>query len=683
MPQAQKGVLNLQGWDFSQRPALDLQGEWEFYYKAYLNQQQLKTRKEKSYAPIQKQGNDWKGLRWKGNRIENFGWATYALQIILPAKKPTSLALKVPPPNTCNRIYVNGQLLGQTGTPGTSRASSIPEFKPLLIPLSNLQSDTLSIVLQVANFHHRKGGLSQALILGTQADLQTQTNHEVWRTLFLIGTFFMMGVNHLFLFFLYRKGISSIYFALFCFITLGRSLVLGEMLIKEILPVVSWEWMLRIEYIGFFGNILFASLFAKALFPKEFPHWIIQLIVGINVACLGLVFVTPPRIHSFLFPYVYLIIPILIAALTYAAFRMIRHKVKGGAIYLLGTLIIILTTVNDVMYHSGVINTTDLIFFGVFVYFFSQSFLIAQRFSTAFTRLEDSTNELKGLNETLELRVNNRTQELKQQKDAMKEQNQQLATQAKRIQDSIKVAQNIQNSILPDEHKLGEHLDEYFLMFRPKDMVSGDFYWVSKVEGQTFIVVADCTGHGVPGAMMTMIGKMSLDKIINYQKITDPKAIIHHLNQDINLILEQDRAYNHYGMDLGIFTLQAHNDTDIRVTFSGAKTHLYYISPPYKDFQAIIGSRKSIGGEFMKHLSFKKHEVILPKGTMLYAGSDGLADQNNHRRKRFGTRLLHELLKENAHLHVKKQQEILEEALELHMLKSEQRDDILWLGVRI
>ena len=648
-----------------------------------MTQQQLKARKEKNYAPIQKQGNDWKGLIWKDTRLENFGWATYALQIILPAKRPASLALKVPPPNTSNRIYVNGQLLGQTGQPGVNRASSTPEFKPLFIPLPKLQSDTLSIVLQVANFHHRKGGLSQALILGNQVDLQTQTNHEVWRNLFLIGTFFMMGVNHLFLFFLYRKGISSFYFALFCFITLGRSLVLGEMLIKEILPLVSWEWMLRIEYIGFFGNILFASLFAKALFPKEFPRWIIQLIVGINTACLGLVLVTPPRIHSFLFPYVYIIIPILIVALAYAAFRMIRHKVKGSAIYLSGTLIIILTTVNDVMYHSGVINTADLIFFGVFVYFFSQSFLIAQRFSTAFSRLEDSTNKMKALNETLELRVNNRTQELKQQKDAMKEQNQQLEAQAKRIQDSIKVAQNIQKSILPDEHKLSEHLDEYFLMFRPKDMVPGDFYWVSKVEGQTFIVVADCTGHGVPGAMMTMIGKMSLDKIINYQKITDPKAIMHHLNQEVNLILEQDRAYDHHGMDLAVFVLENHNDTEVRVSFSGAKTHLYYVSPPFDEFKAIIGSRKPVGGEFMKHLSFKKHEVILPKGTMLYAGSDGLADQNNHRRKRFGTRLLHELLKENAHLHVKKQQGILEEALELHMLKSEQRDDILWLGVRI
>ena len=683
LPKAKQGVLNLQHWDFSQKLKVDLSGEWAFYFNEYLSLKQLATKSTTQYITIKKQAEGWKNQPWQDTHLGSFGYATYHLTVILPKSKPGSLALKIPPPKTSYRAFINGQLLGKAGEAGRNQASTTPSYNPLLISLDNPSSDTLQIVMQVANFHHRKGGMAEAPILGAKMVLESQTNYKIWRDIFLMGTFFMMGINHLFLFFLYRKGVSSLYFALICFITLGRSLVLGEMIITHLLPVVSWEWMLRIEYLGFFGNILFAALFARALFPQQFSRWVTQLIVVFNTLCLGLVFITPARIHSFIFPFAYIIIPFILVVLVAVTIAMIRQKAKGGGIYLAGNFVVIFTIINDVLYHTGIIYTTDLIFLGVFAYFFSQSFLIAQRFSSAFYQAEDSSKKLKMLNETLELRVSSRTHELKQQKDTIKEKNQKLEIQAKRIGDSIKVAQNIQQTILPDEQQLKQYFADYFLMYRPKDMVSGDFYWIHQIQEQLIVVAADCTGHGVPGAMMTMIGKMSLDKIVKDQQVTSPKEIIHQLHQEINSTLIKDRAYDYHGMDLAIFALQPHTSTQFCLTFAGAKTNLYYITFPYKDFKSLAGSRKPIGGEAYEHLSFHNQEVILPRGAMVYMGSDGLADQNNHRRRRFGTKLLYQLLKENAHLSATKQQEILEEALELHLLKSEQRDDILWLGLRL
>jgi len=683
VPKAQQGALNLHDWDFAQKPKVDLSGEWMFYFNEYLSLKQLSVKSSKKYITIKKQSEGWKGQSWQDSYLGSFGYATFYLKIILPKAKPASLALKIPPPKTSYRAFINGQLLRKVGEAGTNQATTIPAYQPLLIPLDHLAADTLRVVLQVANFHHRKGGITEVPVLGTKMVLESQTNYKIWRDIFLIGTFCMMGINHLFLFFLYRKGVSSLYFALICFITLGRSLVLGEMLIKHLLPSIAWEWMLKIEYLGVFGNILFAALFARALFPQQFSRWLTQLLVTFNALCLGLVFITPARVHSFIFPFAYIIIPFIIVVLTVVTIAMVRQKAKGGSIYLAGNFVVIFTIINDVLHHSGVIHTTDLIFLGVFAYFFSQSFLIAQRFSSAFHQAADSSKKLKMLNETLELRVSSRTHELKQQKDAINEKNQKLEIQAKRINDSIKVAQNIQQAILPDEHRLKQYFTDYFLMYRPKDMVSGDFYWIHQIQQQLIVVAADCTGHGVPGAMMTMIGKMSLDKIVKDQQITSPKDIIQHLHQEINTTLAKDRVYDYHGMDLAVFTLQPHNSTQFQLIFAGAKINLYYITFPYKEFKSLTGSRKPIGGETFEHLSFHNQEVILPKEAMVYVGSDGLADQNNHRRRRFGTKLLYELLKENAHLSAAKQQEILEEALELHMLKSEQRDDILWLGLRL
>ncbi|OJJ20967.1 hypothetical protein BKI52_10350 [marine bacterium AO1-C] len=682
-PQAHQGVLNLRQWNFAEQPKVALCGEWAFYFDEYLSTKQLSARADKSYIIIKKQADGWKGQPWAGAYLGSFGYATFYLQIILPKEKSGSLALKIPPPKTSYQAYVNGQLLGKVGKAGINHTSSIPAYAPILVPLNNLESDTLQLVMHVANFHHRKGGIAEAPTLGLKTKLESDTNYKIWRDIFLMGTFFMMGINHLFLFFLYRKGVSSLYFALICFITLGRSLVLGEMLIQHLIPAISWEWMLRIEYLGFFGNVLFAALFARALFPQQFSRWVTQLLVGFNALCLGLIFVTPARIHSFIFPFAYIIIPFILVVLIIVTIAMVRQKAKGGGIYLAGNFTVILTIINDVLYHSGIIHTTDLIFLGVFAYFFSQSFLIAQRFSLAFYQVADSSKKLKMLNETLELRVSSRTHELKQQKDAIDDKNQKLEIQAKRINDSIKVAQNIQQAILPDEQQLKQYFSDYFLMYRPKDMVSGDFYWIHQVQEQLVVVAADCTGHGVPGAMMTMIGKMSLDKIVKDQQITSPETIIHHLHQEIHSILAKDRAYDYHGMDLAIFTLQPHTSTQYRLTFAGAKISLYYITFPYREFQSLAGSRKPIEGEAYERSSFQNQEVILPKQAMIYVGSDGLADQNNHRRRRFGTKLLYELLKENAHLSAAKQKEVLEEALELHMLKSEQRDDILWLGLRL
>lgn len=246
---------------------------------------------------------------------------------------------------------------------------------------------------------------------------------------------------------------------------------------------------------------------------------------------------------------------------------------------------------------------------------------------------------------------------------------------------SIHVALTIQNALLPSEKKMQKYLGKYFLVYKPKNIVSGDFYWLHDVNEMIILVIGDCTGHGVPGAFMTLIGTTLLNKIIRTEKNTNPSKILQRLHEQIKLILKQRVTKNNSGMDVSIITLKkAENNT--KITFAGAKHDLLYIEKGKNKIQKIKGTRKSIGGIQNEQKQFKNQIITLPKDSMVYLGSDGLSDQNDSKRRKIGTIELESYLEKNAKLPLSNQQNKILELLEKHMSGTQQRDDILWMGIK-
>ena len=215
---------------------------------------------------------------------------------------------------------------------------------------------------------------------------------------------------------------------------------------------------------------------------------------------------------------------------------------------------------------------------------------------------------------------------------------------------------------------------------KPRDVVSGDFYWLKKVKNKTILVVADCTGHGVPGAFMTLIGVNLLDKIVEELLIDTPSGILFYLHLEIQALLKQKETNNNSGMDAVVITLEDSQDQKL-LSFSGAKNNLYYFSDG--DLHELKGTRKSIGGIQNESTQFEEHKVSIYPGDMIYLGTDGLEDQNNMKRKKFGKKRLKQLLSSLANLPVSEQKNHIEEALRHHMSGVEQRDDILWIGLKV
>lgn len=308
-----------------------------------------------------------------------------------------------------------------------------------------------------------------------------------------------------------------------------------------------------------------------------------------------------------------------------------------------------------------------------------QNTLLEEKVKNRTLELEDKNQEIQAQNEEL-LQQHD---EIEAQRDAINQQNQQLSERNHLISQSIKAAQAIQQAILPHQEKLNKLLPQHFIIYKPKDVVSGDFYWLNAVEDTIFLATIDCTGHGVPGAFMSLIGNTLLDKIIRVYKILDPAEVLLRLHNEVFHTLRQQNNHNNYGMDMSLIALTKEED-HYKISFCGAKHSLYYIDQGAEtSIIELKGDRRSIGGIQPEQVQFNTQTIVLPAGTMIYTSSDGLKDQNNVQRKKFGSKKLGNLLVQTANLPLEVQKQTITQALEQHMQDTNQRDDILLIGIRL
>jgi histidine kinase len=277
------------------------------------------------------------------------------------------------------------------------------------------------------------------------------------------------------------------------------------------------------------------------------------------------------------------------------------------------------------------------------------------------------------LYDTMEQKVAERTADLEQANTDLKDKN-------TRITDSIRYAKTMQNSILPTEEELKKAFSDHFVLYRPKDVVSGDFYWYAHIDNKHILAVADCTGHGVPGAFMSMTGNGILDEIVKQKKISDPSQILELLNLAIIEALRQRTSDNTDGMDIGIAVVEKTAENNFRLSYAGAKRPLFYVKE--KTLERISADRRSIGGrQNIDKLPFQNFILDLPAASKFYMSTDGFADQNNAQRHTFNLRRFTEMLEQNSHLPFKEQGLLYAKYLDDFMGNEYQRDDITLIGI--
>ncbi len=286
------------------------------------------------------------------------------------------------------------------------------------------------------------------------------------------------------------------------------------------------------------------------------------------------------------------------------------------------------------------------------------------------------------------LRITRKQKEIiEAQKNVVQKQKEIVEKQNEKILDSITYAQSIQQSILIEEDDIRRFLPDSFVFYKPKDIVSGDFYWFSKLDDKIIVAAVDCTGHGVPGAFMSMIGNTLLHQVVNENRVTSVSEILRQLNIGIYNALRQgtNRALSKDGMDIALCCIDFKTK---ELHFSGAQQPLYIV----KDNELIVvnGDRNSVGGGYRMMNSdpmktnYASHTFSLTDNMTIYLSTDGYLDQfGGEHRKKMGFQEFKNLLLNNRHLSMQEQKHALAAAHDSWKGNNAQIDDILVMGIKI
>lgn len=279
--------------------------------------------------------------------------------------------------------------------------------------------------------------------------------------------------------------------------------------------------------------------------------------------------------------------------------------------------------------------------------------------------------------------ISQQQEELIAQSELLESINAELEKANQMMRDSINYAQRIQTSMLPDLTPLKDDVEDSFIFYKPKDIVSGDFYWYKKVHDVHIMVIADCTGHGVPGAFMSMIGQTLLKETIQGHLILEPEIILNELNQSIHTILRQNirsEEIQDEGIDMTI-CIYLPSDNLLRIALAN---HMAYLISE-GEISQIEGDIFSIGGQFSSKIDhqFSVQELFVNKGDVLYLFTDGFHDQlGGDKYSKYGTTRFEGLLKRIHRLPSEDQIEILNDEFSIWRGNRKQTDDITLWGIR-
>ncbi|MEO8764566.1 MAG: sensor histidine kinase [Ginsengibacter sp.] len=398
---AEKGVLDLRNWNWTKNGISDLNGEWEFYWKALYTPSSFDsaTHVPSAYSKVP---GFWNSLiPGLGMLDPGLGYATYRLKILCPPSGQ-KLDLKFLTIGSAYKLFINGKEALQIGKVGTTDITAAPDFMPYIIPVVP-ENNVLDIVIQVSNYTYDEGGLWDFIKLGPHEKVQTFWITKVAVDFFITGSFFLIGVFYFVIYFFFRRRLSPLYFSIFCMILATRPLVTDEMGIRYITDW-SWHFIKHIEFVSLYLSVPVLSLFSFELFPKEFSKRILRYILIISIPFILIALFTSPLIFRYtLRPFqVFMLLTACYGLVVYV--RALRNKRPGSDYFLVGFILLFITIINDLLYTSLIIESVHLIYAGLFIFIISQAIALSKQFFWTFSRLEVVNKKLAQINEELILK---------------------------------------------------------------------------------------------------------------------------------------------------------------------------------------------------------------------------------------------------------------------------------------
>ncbi|MGP0584300.1 sensor histidine kinase [Paenibacillus timonensis] len=363
--------------------------------------------------------SSWRGYRLDDQQLNGTGFATYRLVIQLSEQdRNERLALRLPTIFHAYKLWANGELLAEVGVVGQDKRSVTPQLATRLV-FFQPESDTVELVMQVANFHHKRGGITKVIELGGNDGLTVRTHLNIAGEMFVTASLLVIGIYHLLLFVLRRKDRAPLYFGLFTLLFGIRSLLVGEHLLTQLWPTFPWEIQFKMEYLILCSGGYMITKYSNCIFPNSVSRWFrlgSQIVTG---ALCVVVVATPALFYTQLLTVIGVVVVLHMVYLMVGLVQSAVRRMEGALFFLLVSVVALVTVINDFLYFnewSPIGNTSPL---GLLVFTIAQMFLLSSRFTRAATneeriarQLQDANNKLIEMNMNLEQTVQERTQAL-------------------------------------------------------------------------------------------------------------------------------------------------------------------------------------------------------------------------------------------------------------------------------
>ena len=358
-PTSQQGLLDARSFNLK-NDRLPLTGEWLYFENQLISATEVfSTKNAFSYFP----------KVWNETKNSGQGYATYGLQVLVPTQTEP-LALEIPQIYSSYQVWVNGKLTAVNGTVGKTLDETVPQWMPQTVSFSN-SSDTLEIVIQIANFHHHKGGSKDTIYLGSSELLQQHRSLAVGSTIIESLVLGFLGVGFLILYVITSKKKIIIYFALLCLTWALRAVFSNLYTFISFVPDFNWTIMIKIEYVTLFLTMIWAILFLGRVLPKEDNTIIKYLLVGSNSLFITYAILTSPVSFTRWLPVYLLFCAIL---LIYAAFLVLKALVNerlGSSFLTFSILLGVGIFSYDVFVFEGFFSYNPIVFCAGYIIIFS------------------------------------------------------------------------------------------------------------------------------------------------------------------------------------------------------------------------------------------------------------------------------------------------------------------------
>lgn len=386
IPKARQGSIELIHRDFDYFEEMKLEGEWEFYWKEFIIPSGMEKVRNPVYGKVPSTWSDYEDT----NKTD-IGFATFRLNLKLREKSIYSLY--IPAISSAYTIFINGNKQSSVGSPGADENSTVPSYAINSITFYSGDGN-VDLVLFVSNFHHREGGISKSIYIGSPEQIKWRFFKDILFDFAIIASLSIIGLYHLIIFYFRKQDLSSLYFSVLSFVLIFRVAFSGSYLITYIVPSFPWELLRKLEYYTFAYIAYFMVMYFYRLFPMDYNRNVNKILLTIST--LYSIFVTFNRsiVYTNTVAFFQVIYILVILYIFSGIIKAIKKDRKGSVLLCIVSIILAVTVINDILYSRDMLAFGYLGHLGLVIFFMGQSVILATRHSESYNLSEELRREL-------------------------------------------------------------------------------------------------------------------------------------------------------------------------------------------------------------------------------------------------------------------------------------------------